>query len=446
MSDNSTRKPRSRKAASDWPEKPYKEFPLYPHPLGYWSKKVAGVIRHYGRWGRVVDGKLTQLPYEDGWETALKLYKAQIDDHKLGQESSVKLVNGKITETNVGLTINDLCNRFRTAKKRKLESGRITQRSYDEYTQTTDRLVRVVGGRRLVAGLRPEDFDKLLVDISKTWGLVRVGNEITRVKSVFKHGRENGWITKPIPYGSEFKKPDRKEMRKDKATKGKKMLEAAELRRLIDAAPAPAKAMLLLGLNCGFGNHDCATLPESAVNLEAAWVDFPRPKTGIERRCPLWPETVEALREVMADRPEAMEEAAKGLVFVTARGRQFLSNGIAHPVTCVIVELMKRAKVHRAGIGFYTLRHVFRTIADETLDRAATDRIMGHADHTMGAHYRERIDDSRLQAVAEHVRQWLWPKAEGGGTTGVDEEAARPVNQPQQKPGRDRPALRLFAG
>jgi hypothetical protein len=35
---------------------------------------------------------------------------------------------------------------------------------------------------------------------------------------------------------------------------------------------------------------------------------------------------------------------------------------------------------------------------------------MGHADPSMGGHYRERIDDARLQAVSDHVRQWLFGK------------------------------------
>ena len=33
------------------PGKLYPEFPLYAHPLGYWSKKIEGRIRHFGRWG-----------------------------------------------------------------------------------------------------------------------------------------------------------------------------------------------------------------------------------------------------------------------------------------------------------------------------------------------------------------------------------------------------------
>src|SRR6516162_2272970 len=72
----STKPQRPRKAA-DRPKKPYPDFPLYPHPLGYWSKKIRGTIRHFGRWGRVIDGKLTALPYEENWQEALALYKAQ---------------------------------------------------------------------------------------------------------------------------------------------------------------------------------------------------------------------------------------------------------------------------------------------------------------------------------------------------------------------------------
>jgi hypothetical protein len=40
---------------------------------------------------------------------------------------------------------------------------------------------------------------------------------------------------------------------------------------------------------------------------------------------------------------------------------------------------------------------------------------MGHSDSSMGAAYRERIDDARLKAVADHVRQWLFPAKKGGG-------------------------------
>jgi hypothetical protein len=38
-----------------------------------------------------------------------------------------------------------------------------------------------------------------------------------------------------------------------------------EVRRLIDGAGLQLRAMILLGINAGFGNSDCANLPLSAL-------------------------------------------------------------------------------------------------------------------------------------------------------------------------------------
>ena len=57
------------------------------------------------------------------------------------------------------------------------------------------------------------------------------------------------------------------------------------------------RAMILLGINCGFGNTDCAILTEDKIDLAGGWATLTRRKTGIKRRCPLWPETISALRE-----------------------------------------------------------------------------------------------------------------------------------------------------
>ena len=83
------------------------------------------------------------------------------------------------------------------------------------------------------------------------------------------------------------------------------------------------KAMLLLGINCGFGPSDVANLPTKAVDLATGWIDYPRPKTGIPRRCPLWPETVSAIKEAIADRPKAKMPDAAGLLFLTVRGNKW---------------------------------------------------------------------------------------------------------------------------
>ena len=99
------------------------------------------------------------------------------------------------------------------------------------------------------------------------------------------------------------------------------MLEASELRRLLAAAGQTLRAMILLGVNCGFGNADVATLPKTAIDLKHGWVDFPRGKTGVPRRCPLWPQTITAVQEVILSRPKPRDKAHAGLVFLTKYGR-----------------------------------------------------------------------------------------------------------------------------
>ena len=95
---------------------------------------------------------------------------------------------------------------------------------------------------------------------------------------MFKHGRKSDLIP------PEFRKPSKKVMRKHRAGNGKRLFEAAEVRTLLDKASPQLKAMILLGINAGFGNADCAALPQSALDLDREWLAFPRPKTGIDRR------------------------------------------------------------------------------------------------------------------------------------------------------------------
>src|SRR5262245_27358668 len=108
----------------DRPKKPYPDFPLYPHPLGYWSKKILGVIRYFGRWGRVVGGLLTELPYEQGWQEALTLYQAQRDDLYAGRAPRASDSRGP--------TVKGLGDTFLTAKHRKLAAGELGQRMFQE--------------------------------------------------------------------------------------------------------------------------------------------------------------------------------------------------------------------------------------------------------------------------------------------------------------------------
>jgi integrase len=379
--------------------KPRADFPLFPHQAGYWAKKVRGKLRYFGK---VADDPKGQA--------ALDKWLEQRDDLLAGRVPRVKVE---------GLTVRDLANKFLSSKKDLLNANEITPRTFGELHDTCKRIGDAFGWDRLVSDLVADDFDRLRRAAAKQWGPVRLGNEIQRIRCIFKFGTDSGLILEPIRYGSTFKKPSRKVLRLNRAKNGPRMLEATELRQVIDAAPVPLKAMILLGLNCGFGNTDVATLPRRAVDLKCGWINFPRPKTGIDRRCPLWPETVEAIREALASRPAPRIEKHNNLVFLTTRGnpwriceRRDRENGdvgvnLSDFIGKMFSGLLKSLKVHRPGVGFYSLRHVFETIAGDSRDQVAVDAIMGHSRNDMASAYRERIDDARLVAVTEHVRKWL---------------------------------------
>ena len=397
----STRKPRSRKAAIDRPPKPYLDFPLTAHPSGKWCKSIRGKLHYFGNWGRRVNRKLERT-LGDGWQEALNEYKQQAE----------ALHSGRTPRLNSDeLTIADLCNRYLTVKLQLLDTSEISARTFYGYKGTTDRLVAFFGKGRLVDDLAVTDFGQLGSEIAKTCGPVRLGNEIQGVRSVFKFGFDEGLIEKPIRYGQSFKKPSKKVLRRNRSANGSRMFEADELRKIVDSASQPLRAMILLGVNCGFGQSDISSLPKSVIDHEGGWIDFPRPKTGIERRCPLWPETVSALRDSLQRRPKAKDDLDDDLCFVTKYGHRWVkTNKSGTPDDAVgkgFAKLLKELKLKRPGVSFYALRHTFQTIGEES-GETATRHIMGHADHSMSGVYRERISDNRLQAVTEHVRNWLF--------------------------------------
>ena len=171
---------------------------------------------------------------------------------------------------------------------------------------------------------RPEDFGELRKKLAKTRGAVALGNEMQRVRSIFKFAFDEGLIDVPVRFGQTFKspKPDviRRARETHRAEHGDRMFEAAQLRAILAAAGQPLKTMVMLAANCGLGQSDLAALPVRAVNLDSGWLDFARVKTGVWRRIPLWPQTIATIREWLPLRPKAKDPADAGLLFLTVRG------------------------------------------------------------------------------------------------------------------------------
>jgi integrase len=298
------------------------------------------------------------------------------------------------------------------AKQFLVESGELLSRTWKDYKFACVLIISRFGKSRLVDDLGPDDFADLRNFMAKRWAPTSVRSVIQRIRCVFKFASDNRLISAPVCYGQNFKRPSPKVLRLEKARQGKKLFTAKEIRRLIDAASLPVRAQILLGINAGFGNMDCGTLPQSAIDWQQGIIDFPRPKTGIARRFPLWPETIQELREAISVRPEPKDPAHSDLVFITQRGLPWAKDIADSPLTKEVAKLLKALGINgRKGLGFYTLRHIFRTVADESKDQPAVDFIMGHEVPHMSAVYRETISDERLRAVVQCVRKWLFPSA-----------------------------------
>jgi integrase len=351
------------------PAKPSPDFPLFAHNAGKWVKKIAGRLHYFGRWADP--------------EGALREYQAFLSSSE--PRKAAPAAPGAIT-------LADACNSFLRAKDAAREAGTLSPRTWNEYKLTLKRLVAFVGRDKPVASMTPADWAAFRAHRSIKLGIVAIGNEVTRIKTMGNWLHESRLIREPIHFGPDFRKAPAKSLRRHRRESGEKLFTADQIHALLAEAGTQMRAMILLGINCGFGNTDVCTLPRSAIR--GGWIDFPRPKTEVGRRIPLWKETVAALQAAGPGTPD--------VVFTLTDQTPW------HPSEHVSKRF--RVLLAWAGIkrgGFYWLRHTFATIADEAKDPIAVSALMGHADGTIGGVYRERISDARLIAVTNVVRAWL---------------------------------------
>lgn len=361
------------------------KFPLYQHAgTGYWCKTIRGK-RHY--FGKVEgDAKGTK---------ALELYLKEKDYLAIGQ----------VPPTRVGIvTVEYLCDNWLKLKADKLESGELAQRSYDEYAATAELIKKNLGKTRDANSITPDEFAAFRKTLAKRYGPNPLSKRIIQTRSVFKHGRQSKLISEPS-FGPGFSVPSAKTLRKHRLEKGRLDYSADEIRALLTVARPNARAFILLGIQAGFGNTDCAELEVSDVDLENGWIEYAREKTQTFRRIPLWPETVAALKEAIASR-----KVESNLVFIGPRGQPYTDEQrTGHRVGGAYRQTVKDAGI--TDKGFYSLRRSFQTISENARDLTATKAIMGHVDAQtdMSARYRQVISDHRLRDVVECVRQWLLP-------------------------------------
>lgn len=396
--------------------KPYPEYPLTVHPGGQWCKKVKGALYYFG-------------PVADP-DAALQKYLKHRDNLQAGL--------GWVSDE-VVLTVVELCNHYLEAKDAQVQRGELSPVTFADYRRICTNAAEIIGKTKPVKSLGPNDFERLRSKLAETRNLTTLKTELQKIKSVFNFAYDQEMIDKPFRLKVLLKTPSKKSIRAERNEREPQMMQPPELRKVLRMATLQMRAMVLLGLNCAFGASDISSLPVSAVNLETGWIDFPRPKTGIPRRCPLWPETVDAIGTVIAKQRAVKDPLAAGRVFVTRHGSTYVGMSPAgkyiDSVGLTFGKLLRKLELKRDGVNFYTLRRIFETVAGESEAQVPVDHIMGHSPDSddMSAIYRQQISDSRLKSATDYVRQWLWP--EGSEAAWLAAEEVRRVER-ESKPKR----------
>ena len=385
--------------------KPRPDFPLFPHASGRWAKKVKGAMLYFGSTAGDPQG-----------DAALAAW--------LEEKDYCLLYGRRPAKKTGGLTVGELVDRLLNLKRLNIENKELSPLTFLAWHTVCAMVLKQFGAGRHVESLGPDDFDALFrAQISGKATGTRA-QYITLVRGLFHFAfnEHQRLISSPVLLGQSFRLPKRSRSQRSIGD-GLRVFTPEQIHKLLAFVMWPSRAVILLGINCGFGNNDCATLTFNKLDLENGWHDHPRPKTKISRRCPLWPETITAIQHALRSRPRPRDRAHSDLVFLTRTGRPycgFSDQGEAesggqvewrNALGASIRYALNKLDMRQGKLSFYALRHTFETVAGNAKDQVAVDYIMGHVTPGMGPNYRHEIADPRLQAVTDCVHDWLFPKS-----------------------------------
>ncbi len=333
----------NRKTRSD-------KFPLTLHKTGQYCKKIKGKIYYFG-----TDKK-----------SAYQKYLEQVPSLHLNQSPH------NASETDI--SVKNLCNQYLDYQESRASSGEIKLRQFYDQTRLLRAFVIHCGPNTPLSKISTIDlqsYRKKLINDAKEPNTIN--NYISAVKAIFNWALDNE-VLSSIPNLKAIKKISSRKSEKN-------IFSDAEIKKLLNAANPNLKAMILLGLNCGFGCTDCAELKWENIDFEHARILFARTKTGVNRNLPLWQETIEALQKV---------PVRGDFVFLTKQGHKYVrvvikegDGGSVKMLNYNIVskefsQLLRSCGIKtEKGVGFYTLRRTAATLLASSKCRDFSGPVQG---------------------------------------------------------------------
>lgn len=370
------------------------DFPLTVGANGQWCKTVLHRVRYFGP----LDCK----------KAAEDLWNLQKDDLLAGREPK--------RSTNE-ITVGDLAEKFTADANARRDRGELSGTNARDLVYAATFAVTHLGKARPVSLVTAEDFaglrEAIAVDTDRN--LRSQANLILQIRSMFRWGGDGDTgmgLFKSVRFGPRFRPPSADALRKEKENSGKeRFIEPADIRKLIDAAKPGMKCMLLLGVNCGFYAIDSIRLTFSRLHLDndPPYHDFPRVKNGRPRKSVLWPETVGALRDYIANH---RGDDPSDYVILNQYGRPYTERASGRGIRTTFTALLTSTGVTVSpGTSIGSLRHVYGTVMDLSSDQQMIDLTMGHAPKAVQKRiYSQRhlSELERLAELAQIVRGWLY--------------------------------------
>jgi integrase len=356
------------------------KFPLTLHPTGQYCKKIKGKLYYFG-------GDKKQ---------ALERYLDQATYLHGGRNLMKKASNGN-------MALKELCEVYLQYQQSKVMASDLTAKHHNDQISSLNKLASFLGQSRTIKSISTLDLQRYKRKLQGDYGSVyRLNLHISIMKAMFHWARRND-ILENIP-------------NIDAISRGKTVYQerftfnSDHINKLVSAADVKMRAMIWLGLNCGFGCTDCAQLKWKNLDFEANRVILARKKTGIPRNLPLWSETVQALKKV----PKSGK-----LVFYTSKGQPWIRTSIrtddngrakyttVDSITSRFSKVMRKAGIRvPKGTGFYALRRTAATIAARSGDPFAVQRLLGHANLQMATRYVQDVS-RQTDRVIENSRKYV---------------------------------------